>query len=71
MNNALEDVSQTLFQYAGLTKNGMDPNEALMAVAKSMRDKKQGKLMQEPEVDPLAQAGGGMLPGDTPVPQFG
>lgn len=71
LNNALEDVSQTLFQYAGLTQKGMDPNEALMAVAKTMKNKKQGKLLQEPEVDPLAQAGGGMLPGDTPVPDFG
>lgn len=68
LNTALEDVSQTLFQYAELTKNGMDPNTALMAVAKSMKDKRQGKLMQEPDIDPLMQAGGGTLPTDTTVP---
>ena len=71
LNSALEDVSQTLFQYAGLTKNGMDPNEALMAVARTMKDKRQGKIMQEPAIDPLVQAGGGTLPSDTPVPEFG
>ena len=70
MSSAIEDVSQTLFEYAGLTQNGMDPTEAMMAVAKSMKDKRQGKLMQEPEVDPLVQAGGGTLPADTPMPQF-
>ena len=70
MSSAIEDVSQTLFEYAGLTQNGMDPTEAMMAVAKSMKEKRQGKLMQEPEVDPLVQAGGGTLPADTPMPQF-
>lgn len=70
MSSAIEDVSQTLFEYAGLTQNGMDPTEAMMAVAKSMKDKRQGKLMQEPEVDPLIQAGGGTLPADTAMPQF-
>lgn len=69
MNNEVENVSQTLFQFAELTKNGMDPQEALLATAKSMRDKKAGKLPAAPEVNPLMQEG--MLPENIPMPQFG
>lgn len=68
MNNEVENVSQTLFQFAELTKNGMNPQDAMMAVAKSLRDKKAGKLPAEPEVNPLMQEG--MLPEDTQMPQF-
>lgn len=68
MNNEVENVSQTLFQFAELTKNGMDPQSALMAVAKSMKDKKLGNVPAEPEVNPLMQEG--MLPENTAMPQF-
>ena len=36
MNNEVENVSQTLFEFAELTKQGMAPQDAMMAVAKSL-----------------------------------
>lgn len=69
MNNEVENVSQTLFEFAELTKQGMDPQSAMLAVAKSLRDKKTGKVPEEPEVNPLMQEG--LLPQNAPIPQFG
>lgn len=69
MNNAVEDASQVLFQFAELTKNGMSSQDALLAVAKSLKDKRNGTPMSEPDVDPLMQEG--MLPQNVPMPQFG
>lgn len=68
MNNEVENVSQTLFQFAELTKQGMSPQDAMMAVAKTLKDKRAGKLTQEPEIDPVTQMGA--MPEDTPIPQF-
>ena len=68
MNNEVENVSQTLFEFAELTKQGMSPQDAMMAVAKSLRDKKTGNAAPEPEVNPLMQEG--VLPNDVPMPQF-
>lgn len=69
MNNEVENVSQTLFEFAELTKQGMSSQDALLAVAKSLRDKKAGKYPEEPDVNPLMQEG--TLPQSTPMPQFG
>ena len=69
MNNEIENVSQTLFQFAELTKKGMSPQDAMMAVAKSLKDRKAGVAPKEPEIDPLVDEG--MLPADTQMPQFG
>lgn len=69
MNNEVENVSQTLFEFAELTKQGMSPQDALMSVAKSLRDKKAGLATEEPQVNPLMQEG--MLPDNVPTPQFG
>lgn len=69
MNNEVENVSQTLFQFAELTKQGMSAQDALLAVAKSLKDKKAGKLPEEPEVNPLMQEG--LVPENVPMPQFG
>jgi hypothetical protein len=68
MNNEVENVSQTLFQFAELTKNGMSPQDALLATAKSLRDKKAGKMAEEPEINPLMQEG--LVPENIPTPQF-
>ena len=68
MNNEVENVSQTLFQFAELTKNGMSPQDALLATAKSLRDKKAGKMTEEPEINPLMQEG--LVPENIPTPQF-
>ena len=69
MNNEIENVSQTLFEFAELTKQGMSPQDAMLAVAKSLKDKKAGKMMAEPEINPLMQEG--MMPESVPMPQFG
>ena len=69
MNNEVENVAQTLFEFAELTKQGMSPQDALMAVAKSLRDKKAGLAPEEPQVNPLMQEG--VLPENIPTPQFG
>ena len=68
-NNEVENVAQTLFEFAELTKQGMSPQDAMMAVAKSLRDKKSGKAPAEPEIDPLMAEGA--MPTDVPTPQFG
>ena len=68
MNNEVENVSQTLFEFAELTKQGMSPQDAMMAVAKSLRDKKAGKAPEEPQVNPLMQEG--VMPENVPTPQF-
>ena len=41
-SNAVEDVSQVLFEYAELTKHGMNPEEAMLAAANSLNNKRQG-----------------------------
>ena len=41
-SNAVEDVSQVLFEYAELTKQGMNPEEAMLAAANSLNNKRQG-----------------------------
>ncbi len=69
MNNEVENVSQTLFQFAELTKQGMSPQDALLATAKSLRDKRSGVPTEEPEVNPLMQEG--LVPENVPTPQFG
>lgn len=69
MTSAVEDATQVLFQYAALTKEGMDPTEALVAVANTMKNKKQGPAVPE-TIDPVAQAGGGLLPQDITTPTF-
>jgi len=67
MNNEVENVSQTLFEFAELTKNGMNPQDAMMAVAKSLKDKRTGKMQPEPQINPLIQEG---AVGNAPTPSF-
>lgn len=68
MNNEVENVSQTLFQFAELTKNGMSPQDAMLATAKSLRDKRAGRAPAEDEVDPLMQQG--LVGNEAPLPEF-
>lgn len=68
MNNEVENVSQTLFQFAELTKKGMNPQDAMMAVAKSLKEKKAGKVPTEPEIDPLMDEG--LMSDTAPMPNF-
>ena len=40
--NAVEEVTSTLFNYSGLVENGMDPEDAILATAKTMQDARSG-----------------------------
>lgn len=42
LNNSVEQVSQTLFQFSELVKNGMDPNNAILATADSLKQSQMG-----------------------------
>lgn len=69
LSNAVEDVSQILFEYAGLTKQGVDPNQAMLAVANTLKGRRAGAPTAE-AADPLMQAGISAMPGDASmVPQ--
>lgn len=68
MNNEVENVSQTLFEFAELTKQGMAPQDALMVVAKSLKDKKAGLAPQTEQIDPLMQEG--VVADTAPMPEF-
>ena len=54
--NALEDVSQVLFQYAELMEQGVKPQDALMATAQTLEQKRSGQLQQP------------TIPGEGPMP---
>jgi hypothetical protein len=55
MQNTVEEVSQTLFQYANLVKQGMDPDAAILATANSMEQRRRGELPEEPPVPPVVE----------------
>lgn len=47
IQNAVEDVSQVLFGYADLIKKGMKPDDAILATANTLDQKRQGVMPQE------------------------
>lgn len=47
--NAVEEVTSTLFNYSGLVEKGMDPEDAILATAKTMQDARSG-------IAPMAEA---------------
>lgn len=60
----IEQVSQTVFQYAELTNNGMDPEQALLATANTI-EQQQRPQQQQPQVNPeqvIPGPGQGMPP---------
>lgn len=74
-SNAVEDTSQVLFEYAELTKQGMDPEEAMLAVANSLNNKRQGLPTDATQLQqmgiPTAGAGDTFPNGFGPAPQAG
>lgn len=74
-SNAVEDTSQVLFEYAELTKQGMDPEEAMLAVANSLNNKRQGLPTDATQLQqmgiPTAGAGNTFPNGFGPAPQAG
>lgn len=47
--NALEDTSQVLFQYAELTSKGMSPEDAMLAVANDLNARRMGQPVGQPD----------------------
>lgn len=74
-SNAVEDTSQVLFEYAELTKQGMDPEEAMLAVANSLNNKRQGLPTDATQLQqmgvPTAGTGDTFPSGFGPAPQAG
>jgi hypothetical protein len=68
--DALQEVSQVLFQYSELVKNGVSPEEAILATAESLKQSRRGELpgagtipaVASENIGPVPQ-GGGMMPG--------
>ena len=61
LNDEVENVSQTLFEFANLTKQGLSPQEAILATAKSLSNKRQGIV---PEESPTSPFGAQAMPED-------
>lgn len=55
LNNEVENVSQTLFEFANLTKQGLSPQEAILATAKSLSNKRQGIIPEESPTSPFGE----------------
>jgi hypothetical protein len=53
LSDATEEVAQVLFQYANLVKNGMKPDDAILATANSLKEKRMGIA---PEAAPVPTA---------------
>ena len=52
MQSSVEDVTQTLFEYANLVKSGVNPDDAIMATAQTMDNKRKGIMPEEPIIPP-------------------
>ena len=65
LESNVEKVSQVLFQYSDLVKQGMDPNEAILATANSL---------SQPQMDmgpvPGAMPDGALPPEQAPLPMM-
>jgi tmRNA-binding protein len=67
LNNAVEDVAQTLATYSKLYENGMNPEDAVLATAKSLQDKRNGIVQPESPLpvsgaeNPMGAAGMGAM----------
>jgi hypothetical protein len=72
--DALEEVAQTLFGYNELIQNGASPDDAMLAMAEALRQKRSGGLEQpaipgvvpEASMQPQDAMTGGM-PGGIPA----
>jgi len=65
LTDATEQVSQVLFQYANLVKQGMTPDDAILATANSLKETQMGMPPQTGPVPGVAP--GGMPMGGTPM----
>lgn len=62
LQDAVEDASQVLTEYAALVQQGMESNDALMAVSQNLKDKRAG-LSNTNSIDAMgAQADMGTMP---------
>lgn len=64
--NAVEQTTATLFGYSDLVKNGMEPDQAIMAIAKRLQDAQSGIApLQNREMPVGAPSGDVPIQGDT------
>lgn len=61
LSDATEEVAQVLFQYADLVKNGMNPDDAILATSDSLKQKRMG-MMPDQGMNPMLGQGGLMPP---------
>lgn len=61
INDAVQDVSQVLFQYADLVSKGVRPEDAMMATAQTLDQSRRGQAI-EPSID-------NMIPEAAPAPE--
>ena len=57
LDDMVEDTAQTLFTYANLVKDGLSPDDAILATADTMNKKRMGEQMPESPIPPVMQEG--------------
>lgn len=67
LDNAVQDVSQVLFQYADLVSKGVQPEDAMMATAQTLDQTRRGQV-PEPGVENIIP-GAQVNPEQAPMPQ--
>lgn len=68
INNAVQDVSQVLFQYADLVSKGMNPEDAMMATAQTLDQTRRGQSIN-PDISNVIP-GAVADPNAAPMPQM-
>lgn len=53
--DALKETSQVLFEYAKLVEEGMDPNQAMLATAEGLQQRRSGAVQQPGQQDMMIQ----------------
>lgn len=69
INNAMQDVSQVLFQYADLVSKGVQPEDAMMATAQTLEQTRSGNQIQ-PDVSNMMPEMA-TAPEGAPLPNMG
>ena len=68
INDAVQDVSQVLFQYADLVSKGVKPEDAMMATAQTLDQSRRGQVI-EPDISNMIPEAAAM-PEGAPLPQM-
>lgn len=68
INDAVQDVSQVLFQYADLVSKGIKPEDAMLATAQTLDQSRRGQAI-EPDISNMIPEGA-PVPEGAPLPQM-